>query len=227
MLPPFEFRPEGEEGPVYRFRRPTVGEKNFGFGRAVRARGGIYHSEFELLAVLEKGIAALTDAGPEREKPLAAVAHYRRTLVVALERRRAEERTKETVLPAKAPEELTDAEKEAQRAKAEALLEEAAVIAAAAEAVQEIAEIVRRGYPRFAAMEADRGAYFAIRGLAAVDLFGIDLDPETMPAAHIAAIGVWCQALMAPTDAQRKNSSSPSPASATPASSTSSSPSVH
>lgn len=211
MLAPFEYRPNGEgTEPVYRFRRPTVAEKNFAFKRAVRAAGGVWHGEFDLLACLARGVKALLKEPAFQAPHLAAIDHYRRVLAAALARREAARAAAETVLPPKEEGELTEAEREAAAAKAAEDAAEAEALAEATAAVQAIGDEVRRGYPRFAAMEADREAFFTIRGMAAAEMFGIGLDAAAVPPEHFEAIGVWCQALFAPGEPQRKNSNSPS-----------------
>ena len=108
---------------------------------------------------------------------------------------------------------------------------------ARAAALAPVEEIVLAAYPRYARMAADFATYPLYRGYAAARLLlvGWENGPaefsrgplgvadellELIPEHHAAAIGAEADRLLRPTEAERKNSASPSPGAEIPAPST-------
>lgn len=72
-------------GRVYHLTVPSVADRA-GFARAVRVAGGRSHSRQELLALVERGVIALTDQGdPLREIYLGMIADARAAMQAAVE----------------------------------------------------------------------------------------------------------------------------------------------
>ena len=142
---------------------------------------------------------------------------------------------------------LSGEEDRGQRSKCCALIDErieelrvepGALFAASKPELLELLELVRRGWERFAQLAADDAFYWDSWGIEAARLFvagwrnrpgcefartGGQLSDRaiaTIPRDHQFGIGIAAALLMAPTEAEKKTSGSPSPGSSTPKPST-------
>ncbi len=217
-------RPE-ETRVVYLLKVPRLYD-GAALDRAVAARGGRNHGALARLRSLRAGVKALLaddDEAVARDNLVARIDAYADELrafgraLLAGEYDAAGE-TEESTGPAKL----------------------AAALAAQAEheaALAEVAELVREGYPLFARMVADEAVYPDILGIEAARLLlvGWENGPgefrrgragvpdevlEAIPPYHLVAIGAEVERLRRPSEAQRKNSASPSRSPAAPATST-------
>lgn len=159
--------------------------------RAVRARGAVQHSAWDMARVARDGVAALL-AGPDNAADLAARLADLDAYVTALD----------GVSAAGAP--------------PEAMTEFAARLARYAE----IATLVRRAWPPFAELEADNEYHAEIQAIEAVRAHQIGAggrvtDDELAAIPQRDLYDLWRAILeaRAPTDTERKNSGSPSPGS--------------
>lgn len=184
---------ELEEGArkVYFLRAPSLYDRAK-LDRAMRARGAVHWSEAQLLECMREGVAAILPdpADPGRQAAEAAIGNYRDRL----------------------------------------LEDPAAALVAGDTAVGALGDILRRHWDKYAAMEADRAFWWEVLGVEACRLFltrvdhlvgdeGVDYghagpaddDLMVIPPGHRLELGLKVLDMTRPTEAESKNSGSPSP----------------
>lgn len=203
---PVRFQPPGSDC-VYLIQVPTP-YSWANLVRAVRARRAVLHSTYEMARCLGQGVRALwpgEDAAAERTARLADIDAYLAAL--------------DTITAARVPTGEVEAAEYQRRA----------------ERFGEIGNEVRRDFEPLALLEADNEFHTEIQALAAVRLHLLGVETEgasvtfpqssdgiteealaTLPPAHI--YGIWrrLSQLRHLTEAERKNSGSPSPGSPAP-----------
>ena len=202
-----ELQGSGGDLIVYWLRAPSVYDR-VEYRRAVAARGGRYHTVFELLAALRREVDAAM-AGTDRPETQAS-------LIALIDVRQAR-------LRAFAERTWDRANEEGQRAYIEAF----AQAAAPDPVLLEVEAKIRAMGGLYAAMIADNDVYFDLAGLEAARLFVVEWEGldgfahgrrglteaalQRIPTVHLPAIAAKVEDLFAPAESERKNSVSPSP----------------
>ena len=234
LVPVAERLKPAAEQVSYLFRTPRQREK-IRFRHAVAAEGGRRHGVLDLLACLRRGIEVLTEPVADDDRDPDLLAQQRQAALALVDAHR------EGLVSfyAQVSERAFDLETEDGRRDFDEALRG---IAASDGALADLAWLVQTCYRPYARMMADTTAYADIAGMAAADLFmtgwrnkrdaagqelrfrrGAEgLDDATLgqiPEAHFREIAAFIETLLAPSEAQVKNSGSPRPSPSAPATS--------
>ena len=201
-------RPEAERA-VYHLRVPTVYDR-VAYRRALGEKQARLHGPVDLLRCLRRGVEAVMAESMQEDRDF---------LLQAIDEQIARAEAYNAAGGAKA----FDLDEEDGRAAFQQVLME---MTEGGEALRQVEGLVARGFPPYASMLGDNAVYWSLAGIEAARVFvdrcnGIEGFSRTrlgvsdaflsrIPEGHLVAIGLKVSELMRPSEADAKNSVSPS-----------------